>query len=58
MDFIVANWKDVVFIFTAVVTAASVIAKFTPNIWDDKITAAVLRFLSMAPKNPLSGALK
>lgn len=49
MDWLVANWKDLLLAFTSLVTAASIISKFTKNVWDDKIFAAILRFIAFIP---------
>lgn len=50
MDWFIANWKELLLAFTSIVTAASIISKFTKTVWDDKITAAILRFVAMIPK--------
>lgn len=50
MDWFLANWKDLLLAFTSIVTAASIISKFTKNVLDDKIVNAILRFLAMIPK--------
>ena len=52
MDWILNNGLDVLNIVAYVVLAASVIAKFTKNVWDDNIVNFLLRLLSLAPKNP------
>lgn len=57
MDWLLANWKDLLDVVAYVVLAASVVAKLTPSVWDDKIVAQILRVLSLAPKNPANGKL-
>lgn len=58
MEWILANWKSVLDIVAYIVLAASLVAKLTPTIWDDKIIAQILRLLSLAPKNPADGKLQ
>lgn len=58
MEWFQAHWKDVLDIVAYVVLAFSVVAKLTPNVYDDKVVAAIIRLLSLAPKNPLNGKLQ
>lgn len=52
MDFFLAHWQDLLLIVTSIVTAASIVARLTANVWDDKIVNAILRILSLAPSVP------
>ena len=52
MDFIMNHWQDALNIVAYIVLAASVVVKLTPNKWDDKVVAKILKLLSLAPKNP------
>lgn len=58
MDWIIANWQDVLDIVAYVVLAASVIVKLTPNDLDDKIVVKLMKILSLAPNSPVKGKLK
>lgn len=42
MDFVLNNWVDLLAIVTSTVTAASIIARLTPNTHDDAVMAKVL----------------
>lgn len=42
MDWLNANWTDVIFIVTAVISIASVIAKLTPTKVDDNIVGKII----------------
>jgi hypothetical protein len=48
--FIKAHWDDLLLIFTSIVTVASVIAKLTPNKWDDTFVARIVDFLALSKK--------
>jgi len=43
MEYIVNNWQEIIGVFTALVTAASIIVKLTPTESDNKILDAVLK---------------
>jgi Co/Zn/Cd efflux system component len=53
MEFLKANWVDVLNIVCYIVTAASIITKFTKNTWDDAIISKILRILALVPKKPV-----
>ena len=50
MDFIQQNWVDVWTVITSIVTIASIIAKFTPNKWDDSAVARTINFFALNKK--------
>lgn len=52
MEFLQSNWKDILDVVAYVVLAASIVARLTKNVYDDKIVNALLRLLSLAPSNP------
>jgi len=50
MDWIKNNWADIWMIFSSVVAIASIVAKLTPNKWDDNFVARVVQFLALTKK--------
>lgn len=46
VEFIKANWMDIVFAYTSLVTIASIIVKFTPNKKDNEILEKITGFMS------------
>lgn len=46
MDWIIANWKDILAAIGAVVLAASAIVKLTPTQKDDNVLAKIIKVLS------------
>ena len=51
-SFLQEHWLDIINVATAIVTAFSIVAKLTTNVWDDGLAAKLLRLLSLAPKAP------
>ena len=47
--FIVANWSMLLGILVSLAGVGAVIAKLTPSPKDDKVFAAILRFLNLVP---------
>lgn len=47
MEYILANWTDIVAIVTSIVTVASLIANLTPTETDNKILASVIRVINL-----------
>lgn len=52
MQWIADHWVDVLAAVTSFITAASIVAKLTPNVYDDKFVNIILRILSLAPNKP------
>lgn len=50
MEWLKTNWVDVVTVITYIVTAASIITKFTKNTYDDKMIGKLLNFLALIPR--------
>lgn len=50
MEFLRLHWFDLLTAVTYIVTAASIITKFTKTESDDHIVAKILNFLAMVPK--------
>lgn len=46
---LIANWALILGVASALVGAGAVIAKLTPSPKDDKVFAALLRFLNLVP---------
>jgi hypothetical protein len=55
MEWIMNHGMEILNIVAYVVLAASIIAKFTKNVYDDKVVNFLLRLLSLAPSNPAKG---
>ncbi len=51
MDYIVANWADIIAILTGVVTTASIIAKMTITETDNKYVGYALKFIDFLAIN-------
>lgn len=51
MNWIMENWVNVLIIYSAVVTIASVIVKLTPTQTDDAVLAKILKFLELVALN-------
>lgn len=47
MDWIFEHKADLLLAFTSMVTVFSVIAKLTPNEWDDKLVGKIIKLLSL-----------
>ncbi len=47
MDFIIANWKDILTAVLSILGAFSIIAKLTPNKTDDKIINYLLKIINV-----------
>lgn len=56
MDWVMNHGMDLLNVVAYVVLAASVVAKITPNVYDDKVVSFLLRLLSLAPANPAKNA--
>ena len=50
MEWIQNNWADIWLIVSTVVTLASIIAKITPNKWDDNIISKIVGILALSKK--------
>jgi hypothetical protein len=46
MDWIIANYKNILEIVAAVIACASVIVRITPTLKDDNILLPIVKFLS------------
>ena len=46
INWVKANWVDIVAIYTGLVTVASIIVKMTPTLKDDNILLNIIKFLS------------
>ena len=46
INWIQANWKDVLAIIGGIVTVASIIVKLTPSQADDKVLAKIIKILA------------
>jgi len=51
MNWIVANWDQVVIVLMALVTAATAVTALTPTKTDDKVMSFVLRVLNVVAGN-------
>ena len=47
MDFIVANWKDILTATLSLLGAFSIIARLTPNKTDDKIINYIIKIINV-----------
>jgi hypothetical protein len=45
VEFIKANWMDIVFAYTSLVTIASIVVKFTPTKKDNEILEKITSFV-------------
>lgn len=45
INFVQENWLNIVAIYTAMVTIASIIVKWTPNLKDDDALKGVVKFI-------------
>lgn len=45
MEFITTNWKDILLVLTSIVTAASIIVKFTPSKKDDEVVGIIRKII-------------
>lgn len=52
VEFVTANWGQILVALLAVVGAASAIAKLTPNKTDDKIVGFIQKWLDKVALNP------
>jgi hypothetical protein len=50
MEWLQANWFDVVTAASFIISGASIITKFTKNTMDDKVVGKILSFLALVPK--------
>jgi len=51
MEWIIANWDNVLIIVSGIITTASVIVKLTPTPKDDAILSKVAKFLEVIALN-------
>ncbi len=51
MEWILANWENVLLIISGVISVASIIVKLTPTPNDDAILARVISFLKILSLN-------
>ena len=51
MEWLIANWQEVLFIITSVVTVASVAAKLTPTKVDDNLVGNLIKLLDVIGLN-------
>jgi hypothetical protein len=54
MEFILANWKDILLVLTSIVTVASAYVKTTEGTRDDEVVgliSKILKILAMTPKD-------
>lgn len=51
VEYITTHWPELVNIVTAIVAVASLIANLTPTETDNKIIAAIVRFINMLGLN-------
>lgn len=47
MDWVLANWDDIMLIITGIITVASIIARLTPTPKDDDFISNIIRVLSL-----------
>ena len=45
VDWLVANWRDVIEMIAAIIGAASVIVRITPTLKDDNILLPIVKFI-------------
>ena len=53
MDWLIANWDNILFAVTSIVTGASILVKLTPTQKDDAVLAKVMKvldFLALSKK--------
>lgn len=47
VQWVQTHWDDVLLAATSLITVASIIVKYTPNEYDDKIVMKIMSFLSL-----------
>lgn len=47
VQWVQTHWDDVLLAATSMITVASIIVKYTPNEYDDKIVMKIMSFLSL-----------
>ncbi len=50
MEWIQNHWIDIWAIFSGIVTIASIVAKLTPNKWDDNFISKIISLMALNKK--------